>query len=102
MFNQDYLDAFDHNKSHWFLDAFAANSLVDVTPHAPLRLYYGSMDRDVLPDEALNAARIMQARGANVAAIDVGPVGHDASMFAAAPRILAWLGELEAAAAKSR
>jgi hypothetical protein len=100
MFNAHFLDAFDHDKSHWYLDAFTANSLVDVIPRAPLRLYYGSMDRDVLPDEALNASRIMQARGADVAAIDVGPVGHDASMLAAAPRILAWLRQLEAAAAK--
>jgi pimeloyl-ACP methyl ester carboxylesterase len=102
MFNPNFLDAFDHDKAHWYLDAFTANSLVDVTPRAPLRLYYGSMDRDVLPDEALNASRLMQARGANVVAIDVGPVGHDASMLAAAPRILAWLRELETAAAKSR
>jgi pimeloyl-ACP methyl ester carboxylesterase len=102
MFNADFLDALDHDKSHWYLDAFTANSLVDVTPRAPLQLYYGSMDRDVLPDEALNASRLMQARGANVVAIDVGAVGHDASMLAAAPRILAWLRELETAAAKSR
>jgi pimeloyl-ACP methyl ester carboxylesterase len=102
MFNSNFLDAFDHDKSHWYLDAFTANSLIDVIPRAPLRLYYGSMDKDVLPDEALNASRIMQARGANVAAIDVGTVGHDASMLAAAPRILAWLRELETAAAKSR
>jgi pimeloyl-ACP methyl ester carboxylesterase len=102
MFNQNFLDAFDHDKSHWYLDAFAANSLVDVTPRAPLRLYYGSMDKEVVPDEALSASRTMQARGAHVAAIDVGPIGHDASMLAAAPRILAWLRELEAAAAQSR
>jgi pimeloyl-ACP methyl ester carboxylesterase len=101
MFNQTFLDAFDHDKSHWYLDAFAANSIVNVTPRAPLRLYYGSMDKDVVPDEALSASRSMQARGADVLAIDVGPIGHDASMLAAAPRILAWLRELEVAAAKS-
>ncbi len=95
MFNQDFLNAYDHDTDHWYLDAFAANSLIDVTPHAPLRLYYGSTDKDVLPDEALKASRVMQARGAHVAAIDVGPVGHDASMLAAAPLILAWLRELE-------
>src|SRR5450631_1258988 len=95
MFNQNFLDAFDHNKYDWYLEAFAANSLVDVTPRAPLRLLYGSMDKDVPPDEALNASRTMRGRGAKVDAIDVGPVGHEASMLAAAPRILAWLRELE-------
>jgi pimeloyl-ACP methyl ester carboxylesterase len=98
MFNQKFLDAFDRNEAHWYLDSFAANSLVDVTPRAPVRLYYGSKDQDVVPEEALAAARSMQARSADVAAIDVGPVGHDPSMLAAAPLILAWLRELDTAA----
>jgi pimeloyl-ACP methyl ester carboxylesterase len=98
MFNQGFLNAFDHDGSHWYLDAFAANSLVDETPRAPIRLYYGSQDLDVVPEEALAAARTMRGRGADVKAIDVGPVGHDPSMLAAAPLILAWLLELEGAA----
>ena len=97
LFNAGFLDAFDHDRPHWFLETFAANSLVDVTPRAPVRLYYGSKDVDVVPDEALTAARAMRTRGADVVAVDVGPVGHDPSMLAAAPLILAWLRELEAA-----
>jgi len=95
MFNQGFLDAFDRNEGHWYLDSFAANSLVDVTPRAPIRLYYGSKDMDVVPEEALAAARAMRARNADVTAIDVGPVAHDPSMLAAAPLILAWLRELD-------
>lgn len=97
MFNQNFLDAFDRNEAHWYLDSFAANSLVDVTPRAPIRLYYGSKDMDVVPEEALAAARAMRGRNADVTAIDVGPVTHDPSMLAAAPLILAWLRELDAA-----
>jgi pimeloyl-ACP methyl ester carboxylesterase len=96
LFNAGFLDAFDHDGPHWFLEAFADNSLTDVTPRAPVRLYYGSKDVDVVPEEALAAARAMRARGADVTAVDVGPVGHDPSMLAAAPLILAWLRELEA------
>lgn len=99
MFNQAYLDAFDGGGTHWFLESFAANSLTGVTPKTPVRLYYGSLDDDVVPDEALAAAQAMQRRGADVSAVDVGAVGHDASMLAAAPLILAWLREREAAAA---
>jgi pimeloyl-ACP methyl ester carboxylesterase len=95
MFNASFLDAFDRDTAHWYLDSFAANSLVDVTPRAPIRLYYGSQDLDVVPEEALAAARSMRARNIDVEAIDVGAVGHDASMLAAAPLILAWLRELE-------
>lgn len=95
MFNATFLDAFDRDTAHWYLDSFAANSLVDVTPRAPVRLYYGSQDLDVVPEEALAAAHSMRARNVDVEAIDVGAVGHDASMLAAAPLILAWLRELE-------
>ena len=98
MFNQAFLDAFDRDDAHWYLESFAANSLVGVTPRAPVRLYYGSKDLDVVPEEALAAARSMRARGADVASVDVGEVGHDESMLAAAPLILAWLGELDRAA----
>ena len=99
MFTPAFLDAFDHDRPHWYLDAFAANSLVGITPAAPVRLYYGAKDTDVPPLEAVTTARVMRGRGADVTAIDVGPVGHDASMLAAAPLILAWLRELEARAA---
>ena len=98
MFNQNFLDAFDRNEAHWYLHSFATNSLVDVTPRAPVRLYYGSKDQDVVPEEALAAARSMRTRNVDVVAIDVGPVSHDPSMLAAAPLILAWLRELDAAA----
>ena len=98
LFNQAFLDAYDHDGSHWFLDAVAANSLIDAAPRAPLRLYYGSRDMDVAPGESRGAAQTMHARGADVVAVDVGAVGHDASMLAAAPRILAWLGALDIAA----
>lgn len=99
MFNPGFLEAYDRDRPHWYLDAFAANSLTDITPRAPVRLYYGSKDMDVSPQEAIVAAKAMRARGADVTAVDVGPVGHDASMLAAAPLILGWLGELEAGAA---
>ena len=97
LFGQSFLDAYDHDGSHWFLDTLAANSLVNVTPHSPVRFYYGSADLEVSPEESLSAARAMTQRGIDARETNVGPVGHDASMLEAAPLILAWLGELEAA-----
>lgn len=96
LFNADFLRAFDTDGDHWMLESFAANSLIAMTPKAPVRMYYGSLDVDVVPAESLRAAEAMRARGADVTAVDVGPVGHDASMLAAAPGILAWLRDLEA------
>jgi dienelactone hydrolase len=98
MFNRSFLDAFDAEGSHWLLEALAASDVTEWTPRAPVRLYYGANDLDVVPDEAVAAERTMRGRGADVRAIDVGPYGHEPSMLAAAPLILAWLGELDAAA----
>lgn len=98
LFGQPFLDAYDHGRSHWFLDALAANSLVEVMPRSPLKFYYGSADVEVNPQESLNAARAVSQRGTEVGATNVGPVGHDASMLTAAPLILSWLRELEAKA----
>ncbi|PKQ04334.1 MAG: hypothetical protein CVT72_12640 [Alphaproteobacteria bacterium HGW-Alphaproteobacteria-11] len=97
MFNAEFLDAFDNGKPNWLLDTIAANDVSDWAPRAPVRLYYGTEDVDVVPEEALNAERAMQARGADVQAVDLGPLDHENAMLAAAPLILAWLGELAAA-----
>ncbi|WP_395647558.1 lipase family protein [Terricaulis sp.] len=96
MFSASFLDAFDNNGEHWLLTRLGQSDVSDWTPRAPVRLYYGSADIDVAPEEALHAQRSMRARGADVRAVDVGPVGHDPSMLAAAPLILAWLAELDA------
>jgi pimeloyl-ACP methyl ester carboxylesterase len=95
MFVRAFLDAMNGHGAHWLADSFAQNSLIDLTPRAPVRLYYGAKDVDVPPQESISAAARMTERGADVAAIDVGPHPHDASMLAAAPLILAWLNELE-------
>jgi acetyl esterase/lipase len=94
MFRPDFLAAFDAGQPHWMLDALAANETSHFTPRAPIRLYYGRADRDVVPREAITTAAEMTRRGGNVRAIDVGPVGHDPSLLAAAPDALAWLAEL--------
>jgi hypothetical protein len=66
-----------------------------VTPHAPVRLYYGERDTDVVPQEAIGEAQRLRARGADATSIDVGPFEHNPSMLAAAPQIFAWLQTLE-------
>ena len=96
MFVAEFLNAMDGRGTHWLADSFAENSLIAVTPKAPVRLYYGANDVDVPPQESIVAAARMSERGADVQAISVGALQHDESMLAAAPRILAWLEELDA------
>lgn len=55
-------------------------------PHVPVRLYYGSADREVVPANTASCLRTLHgAQGVNV-----GPVGHFESWFGSYPRILAW------------
>lgn len=96
LFRPDFLAAFDANAPHWLLDAIAANETSHFTPTAPIRLYYGAADRDVVPQEAITTAALMQARGADVTATNVGDVGHDPSLLAAVPHVLAWMEQMGA------
>jgi pimeloyl-ACP methyl ester carboxylesterase len=95
MFRPEALDAIARGGGHWFAEAIAANDLKDFTPRAPVRLYYGARDTDVVPQEALTMAQRITARGGDAQAIDVGPLEHNPSMLAAAPKLFAWLQALE-------
>jgi pimeloyl-ACP methyl ester carboxylesterase len=88
------LAAEESGGDHWFLTRLAENSLLDWTPKAPVRLYYGERDVDVSPEEAISFARRTSARGADVAAESVGDLDHDASILAAAPKVRAWFDSL--------
>ncbi|MFN4353084.1 alpha/beta hydrolase family protein [Parvibaculum sp.] len=98
MFTPEFLAAFDEGGSHWLLDTIAAAGLTGWTPQAPVRLYYGAADADVVPEEATHAKEDFRSRGADATAVNVGDAGHEESMLRAAPLIFAWLKELEATA----
>jgi pimeloyl-ACP methyl ester carboxylesterase len=89
------LSAIDGNGDHWLVDALKENDMGDWTARSPIRLYFGSRDVDVLPEESLATARQMTARGSDVQAIDLGPHNHDESVLAAAPLVLAWFRTLQ-------
>jgi pimeloyl-ACP methyl ester carboxylesterase len=93
LFNSEFLEAYDNSGSHWFLEALAENNADDWKPRAPVRLYYGETDVDVSPEEARRAEAAMRERGANVAAISVGPHDHEASALRGIPRSIRWFTE---------
>jgi len=94
LFVPEFLEAYDAGRPHWFLDALTENDVCDWTPLAPVRIYYGEQDLDVLPAEALRAEAEMKPRGADIQALSVGPYTHDASVLRAVPRALRWFTEL--------
>jgi pimeloyl-ACP methyl ester carboxylesterase len=94
LFTREALDAIDGKGQHWLVDALAQNEMGDWRAKAPIRLYYGSRDVDVTPEESVRTARQMKARGSDIRAIGVGPVGHNESVPVAVPLIVRWLTEL--------
>jgi predicted esterase len=98
MLTPGFLADYDAGRETWFLARLAENSLLDWTPRAPIRLYYGEADVDVAPEEARAAAALFRARGADVRAISVGDVDHEGSVLIAVPQLRAWFDELAPAA----
>jgi len=95
LFNAEFLAAYDQGKPHWFLDAIKLNDVDGWVPRAPVRVYYGDDDVDVLPEEARRAATEMKRHGADIMAISVGPCGHTDSALRAIPLALRWFNELD-------
>jgi pimeloyl-ACP methyl ester carboxylesterase len=95
LFQPPVLAAIADGGDHWLVHALQKNDMGDWTSRSPIRLYYGTRDVDVPPEESLTAARQMTARGSDVQAIDLGPRDHDQSVLAAAPLILSWLQMLQ-------
>jgi pimeloyl-ACP methyl ester carboxylesterase len=94
LFNPEFLNAYDQGKPHWFLDALAENNVHAWVPVAPVRVYFGDEDQDVLPEEARRAEAAMRQRGADVTAISVGACNHEASALRAIPQAIRWFTEL--------
>ena len=60
------------------------NDVYDWSPRAPMRLYYGTADRDVPPQNSLTASARMRSLGAaNVQAVSLGPLSHGGAIIPA-------------------
>jgi hypothetical protein len=71
------------------------NDTVLVVTNAPVRLYYGDADTDVLPENTQVAAFAMKSLGVKVEAVDLGAgVDHPASENLGLPAVRAWFDQL--------
>jgi pimeloyl-ACP methyl ester carboxylesterase len=91
-----FLSDYDAGRATWFVARLAENGLLDWTPRAPIRLYYGDADVDVAPADARSAAAAFASRGSDVRAISVGARDHEGSLLAAVPQLRAWFDEVGA------
>jgi hypothetical protein len=102
MFQPAFLAGFAAGRPSWLRSRLRENDLVDFTPRAPVRAYYGRRDVDVSPDEARAQVRRWTERGADARAVDVGDFDHEGSVLEAAPAIRDWFDTLAAAGGPAR
>ena len=98
MFRTDFLQTQAIDGKHWFLDAARANEVLDWSPKAPMRAYFGTRDVDVSPQESLALAEAGRKRRGSVEALPVGPYEHGESALHAVPLIRRWFDQLSSIA----
>lgn len=59
-----------------------------------LRLYYGELDEDVIPQEAISAHNYMESVGGNVRLQNLGQHDHNSIFLQALPLIKSWFNSI--------
>ena len=86
LYRKEILEDFISGNHDWFTDRLAENQTFDWKPNALFRIYYGSKDRDVSPQDAIKAFEHMKQLGGNVELVGLGELNHLQSAFAALPK----------------
>jgi pimeloyl-ACP methyl ester carboxylesterase len=94
LFTEAFLAAHDAGEETWLHAALAANSTHGFAPRAPLRVFYGSEDDTVPPEDALRAVAGMQSAGGDAERIEVGAYDHKDAALNAVPLIRTWFDAL--------
>lgn len=84
------------SRMHWFNRALDENALDRWVPRAPLRLYNGSADPIISPQDAHAFARFAAARGGAVTQHDVGAFDHQETLTRAYGPVKTWFDSLTA------
>lgn len=94
LYNQSMLDAIRNGQPNWFTTALAENETYRWKPVATLRLFYGTEDKDVSPQDAIAANTYMKGLGGNEL-IDIGNYDHEATERRALPEIQRWFNQIK-------
>jgi pimeloyl-ACP methyl ester carboxylesterase len=97
LIRSDWWQAATGDGAHAFFRALRENDTDDFAPRAPVRLYVGTADEDVPPENAFAAARTFKLRGSASDVADLGPLDHELTAFTAFPLVRTWFDELAAA-----
>ena len=94
LYTTEILNDLKSGKKDWLTDRLAENETFDWKPEAKFRMYYGLLDKDVSPREAVEAYRHMSQLGANVQLIGLGNLNHVESAYSALPKTRAFFDSL--------
>ncbi|MDX9974519.1 MAG: lipase family protein [FCB group bacterium] len=94
MLTAEFAEAYDKGQPHWLMTALRENGVINWTPKAPVRAYYGEEDIDVSPQEALTLAAAGAKAGANIQAVSTGACDHTGSVYRAVPQVRAWFDQI--------
>jgi pimeloyl-ACP methyl ester carboxylesterase len=94
LFTRETLTAIVMGQKDWFTEKLEENRTDNWKPVAPFRIYYGSKDNDVSPNDALQAYNLMKQLGGNVQLVGVGDLNHLQTAYSALPKSRAYFDSL--------
>lgn len=97
LFHEQVWSDFERGNFRWLGDRLRENSTHLFNPQTPVRLYYGSEDLDVSPQEATDQIQRWDSAGITAEAVNVGPFDHNGSVAEAAVLVRQWFDEFLAA-----
>ncbi len=91
---QQLIDDIANENDNWFTVALGQNETYSWKPINPMRLFYGTEDNDVSPEEALFAYGYMKSIGGNVELVCTGNHYHMECWRNALPEIQKWFNQI--------
>lgn len=95
LYTPQIIEDINNANNNWFTSALEENETYMWTPITKIKLFYGSQDIDVSPEDAISAYNFMKNAGGNVDLINVGEYDHVESLLHALPEIQKWFNETE-------
>jgi hypothetical protein len=90
LYTQKMIADFKAGNSNWFTIALGKNETYKWKPIARIRLFYGTKDVDVSPQDAISAYNYMKNSGGNVELINSGNYDHTGSLIHSLAEIQKW------------
>ena len=93
LYTQKMIADIKEGTNNWFTIALGQNETYSWKPITKLRLFYGTKDLDVSPEDAISAFTYMKISGGNVELINSGNYDHTGSLIHSLPGIQKWFND---------